>query len=82
VDLSGDAVLYSYTVVHRQFGRFPDDELPYVSAFVNPIEDLGTRLVSRIVDCDPRELEIGMSLQLTFRDVGGRNAPLFTTSKR
>ena len=77
VSLSGDVILYSFTVVHRRFGDFPTDELPYIVAFVNPVEDRDTRLVARIVDTPQSDLELDMHLQLVFRDIGGLDAPMF-----
>lgn len=76
-ELSGAATLYSYTVVHRSFHPRFDAEVPYVTAFVTPQEDPAVRFVTRIVDCDPAGLRVGMPMQVAFTDVDGVLMPYF-----
>jgi uncharacterized protein len=58
--LSGKAVLYTYTVIHRApFEAFAGD-VPYIFA-VAQLEE-GPRLITTIVDADPDAVEIGMAL--------------------
>jgi uncharacterized OB-fold protein len=76
-DLSGAATLFSYTVVHRSFHLRFDGQIPYVTAFVTPVEDPAVRFVTRIVDCAPTELQIGMPMQVSFTDADGILMPYF-----
>ncbi|QES48811.1 nucleic acid-binding protein [Streptomyces venezuelae] len=62
---SGDAVLYTWSVIHRNdlppFGT----RVPYVAAVVDLAE--GPRMMTEIVDCAAAELRIGMRLRVAFR---------------
>jgi uncharacterized OB-fold protein len=63
---SGRATLYTYSVVHVHDQPPFRDRLPYVAAVVDLEE--GPRLVTNLVDVDdPTTLEIGMTLEVTFR---------------
>ncbi len=62
---SGKGSLHSHTVLHHP--KFPGFDYPVICALVDL--DEGTRLVSNVVDCTPEQLEIGMPLELTFRQV-------------
>jgi len=61
VDASGDATLYTWSMVHVNdlppFGR----QVPYVAAVVELAE--GPRMMTRIVGCDEAVLAIGMALR-------------------
>lgn len=65
VEASGKGVLYSYVVVHHPAA--PGFAAPYAVGLVELEE--GTRVVTNIVQVDPSELRIGMSLQLDFEQV-------------
>ncbi|MFJ8821453.1 Zn-ribbon domain-containing OB-fold protein [Streptomyces sp. NPDC102467] len=66
---SGRAVLYTWSVVHRNdlppFGA----RTPYVAAVVDLAE--GPRMMTEVVDCAAADLRMGMRLQVTFRQDGG-----------
>lgn len=59
---SGRGEVYSHTTVHRP--PAPEFEAPYVIADVEVEE--GWRLFSWIVNCDPADVHIGMSVQVCF----------------
>lgn len=89
--LSGRGTLFSWAVVKRALHKPLAPIAPYVSAIVAIDEDHLTRFVTRLIDCDPAELRIGMALKVCFVDLGypeletGIVAPLFapaTTNKR
>lgn len=62
--LSGEASVYSYTVIHRApFAAFADD-VPYALAVVELAE--GPRLLTNIVTDDPGSVAIGMALAPVF----------------
>ena len=51
------------------------DELPYTIAYVDLAE--GIRMMTRIVDCDPAEMAIGMEVEVVFHERGGFQLPYF-----
>ncbi len=56
------------------------DDLPYVLAMVDLEE--GIRMMTRIVECDPEEVEIGMDVEVVFEDITDQHAlPLFRPVK-
>jgi len=67
VEASGRATLYAFAV--NEYGvPFPFVvDLPYIVALVDLKE--GPRMLSNIVDCDPKELKNGMELEVVFDDV-------------
>jgi uncharacterized protein len=76
--VSGRAELYSYTVVMQAFHPYYVDKLPYVLAVVELAEEPDLRLTTNIVDCPEDDLEIGMALEVVFREVvPGLLLPLF-----
>ena len=64
VELSGRAVVESWTVNHHPF--FPGIPTPYVVAFVNPVEDDRVRVLANLVDVDPEAIEHGMPVRIRF----------------
>ncbi|CAA0078920.1 Uncharacterised protein [Mycolicibacterium vanbaalenii] len=62
--LSGRGVVESWTVNrHPFYPGFPD---PYVIAFVNPIEDVRTRVLTNLVNIDPDDIAPGMPVRVRF----------------
>jgi len=63
---SGQATLYTWSVVHRNdlppFGEW----VPYVAAVVDLAE--GPRMMTEIVRAGPAELRAGMAVEVAFRD--------------
>ena len=65
-EASGDAVLYTWSVVHQNdLPPFPE-RVPYVAAVVDLVE--GPRLMTNVVDCDPETLAVGMALRVAYED--------------
>ena len=61
---SGRAVLYTWSVVHRNdLPPFPD-WIPYVAAVVDL--DEGPRMMTNVVQCEFDDLAIGMALEAVF----------------
>jgi len=67
MEASGRATLYAFAV--NEYGvPFPFmADLPYVVALLDLRE--GPRMLSNIVDCDPKDLKNGMELEVVFDDV-------------
>ena len=79
-EASGKAKVYAFTVTMDGVEpRFIPD-LPYVLATVDLEE--GIRMMTRIVDCDPEEVKIGMDVEVTFEDITDEHAlPMFRPTK-
>jgi uncharacterized OB-fold protein len=61
---SGDAVLYTWSVVHVNDLPPFRDRLPYVAAVVDLAE--GPRMMTAVVGCDPATLRVGMALHVSL----------------
>jgi uncharacterized OB-fold protein len=64
---SGRATLYTFSIVRRNDLPPFDQRVPYVAAVVDLEE--GPRMVSEVVDCALDAIEIGMPLEVTYRDL-------------
>jgi uncharacterized OB-fold protein len=65
-EASGRGTLYTYSVVHvNDLPPFPE-RVPYVAAIVDL--DEGPRVMTNIVDCDFDALQVGMPVEVTFRE--------------
>lgn len=66
IDVSGRGVIHSYSVVRQNYGSPPFHEhVPYVVALIDL--DEGCRVLGNIVDCSPDAVEIGQSVEVSFR---------------
>ena len=65
--VSGRGRLYSWAVVERALVGAFADKVPYVTGLVALEEDPAVRLVTNLVDCEARELRVGMPLCAVFR---------------
>lgn len=72
-EASGHAVLYTWSVVHRNDLPPFGDRVPYVAAVADLAE--GPRMMTEVVECDA--LRVGMPLRLTFRTEDGLSVPVF-----
>ena len=73
--VSGLAVIYSFTVIHNGEGQFAP-AAPYVLAYVEL--DEGPRVMTNIGDCEERELRIGLPVEVVFHgDDGSWAIPRF-----
>lgn len=70
VRLSGRAVLFSWAVVRRALHPALAPLQPYVCAIVQIEEDPDVRIVTRLLDAVPEQLEIGARLEVRFEDFG------------
>ncbi len=68
-DVSGDAHVFSFTVVHRGPGAF-DADVPYVVALAKLVEQPRPCLVlGNLVNIDPADVQVGMPIQVAFQDI-------------
>ena len=70
VEVSGRGAVCTYTIVHRAFHPSFADDVPYVVALVATEEDPSVRFHTRIVECDPQNVFVGMNVEVEFREAG------------
>jgi uncharacterized OB-fold protein len=78
-EASGDAILYTWSVVHQNdLPPFPD-RVPYVAAVVDLAE--GPRMMTNVVECDAAALKVGMALRVRYeRLTDDVTVPVFTAA--
>lgn len=64
--VSGDAVVHTFTVNHQAW--IPTLDPPYVIAIVELPEQVGLRLTTNIVNCEPDEVYVGMPVHVVFEN--------------
>jgi uncharacterized OB-fold protein len=75
-EVSGDATLYTWSVVHHNDLPPFNERVPYVAAVVDLAE--GPRMMTNVVECGFDDLRVGMELRLDFSDIGeGFHVPVF-----
>jgi len=67
VEAGGSATLYTHSTVYVNDLPPFGPQVPYIAAVVDL--DEGPRMMTRVVDCDPADLEIGMRLRLRTEPV-------------
>ena len=78
--MSGRGTLHTFTVVARGQKGFPVPT-PYVLAIVELVE--GPRMMTTLVEVDPKTVKIGMPVTVVFRDISDTIAlPLFKPGER
>ena len=58
--------VYTFTVTQQNQSPGFRNDLPYILAYVELEE--GVRLLTNIVNCEPKEVKVGMLVELTFVD--------------
>ena len=66
IKLSGKGEILTYTIIYVGPEEF-DKQTPYPVAIINL--DEGPKLTAQIVDCDIKDVKIGMRVQSTFRKI-------------
>jgi len=80
--VSGRAELYSYTVVHDAPAPGFADSLPYIVGVVELEEQAGLLVTTNLMDVDPDDLRIGLTLDVTFEELApGTTVPQFRPRK-
>ncbi len=67
IEASGKAKVYSYTEMVDMVEPVFWGDLPYIVAMVDLPE--GIRMTSRIVNCNPENVQIGMNLKVVFEQL-------------
>jgi uncharacterized protein len=75
--VSGEATVYSYSVIYRGPGAF-DADVPYVVALGELTERPRPCLVlGNLVGTDPDEIRVGMPIQIAYQDIPGEDITLW-----
>jgi hypothetical protein len=62
--VSGDAVVHTFTINEQAW--IPTLDPPYVIAIVELPEQVGLRLTTNIINCEPTQVSIGMPVHVVF----------------
>jgi uncharacterized protein len=73
--VSGKGTVFTFTINRHPYN--PEIPLPYVIALVELDEQVGLRLITNVVNCDPEDVVIGMPVRVTFEDRGEVFVPVF-----
>jgi uncharacterized protein len=77
VAVSGEAEVWSYSVVHRGPGPF-NDEVPYIVVLAKLAEGPRSCIVtSNLVDVDPAVVRIGMPIKVVYEDIPDDDITVF-----
>jgi uncharacterized protein len=74
-EASGRGTVHTFTVIHQQGMPGWRDETPYPAAIIDLEE--GVRMTSMIVDCEPKDVSVGMAVEVKFVDEGTYVLPRF-----
>ncbi len=77
-EVSGRARLDTFTIVMQPYHPFFMSKVPYNLSVVELEEQDGLKMVTNVVDVDNDDLEVGMKLEVTFRELApGVTLPYF-----
>ena len=78
---SGQANVFSFSVTYEGVEPMFEDDLPIVLAWVDLPE--GVRMNTSLIGCDPKDIEIGMEVEVVFKTVTNEiTIPHFTPVKK
>jgi len=66
-EVSGNGTVYTFTIVRKPTNPYFLGQAPYVYAVVEL--DVGVRLPTMLVECDPEQVEIGAAVEPVFARV-------------
>jgi uncharacterized OB-fold protein len=77
VELSGEATLYTYTIVRHPTAPVLATQVPYVIGIVVLAGTDGTKFMTNVVNCTPDDVHIGMTLHVVWDDQDDKSVPRF-----
>ncbi len=80
IEAIGKGKIYTFSTAFSMVEPRFMDELPYTLAYIDL--DEGIRVMSRIVECDPNDIKIGMPVEVTFFQRGDFSLPYFRPVKK
>jgi len=69
VKVSGKGTVYTWSVIWQAVDPAWEDDLPYVVVVVELDEQPGLLVPGNLLGCDPKDIEAGMPVEVTFVDV-------------
>jgi uncharacterized OB-fold protein len=80
IEANGKGKVYTFTVMLDMVEPKFWGDIPYVLAMVDLEE--GIRMMTRVVNCEPEEVRIGMPVEVVFEDINDQCAlPFFQPTK-
>lgn len=81
--VSGDAHVYSFSVVHRGPGAF-NDEVPYVVVLAKLVEEPRPMVVlaNMVAECPPESVSIGMPIKVVYEDIADEDITIYKFAPR
>lgn len=80
--VSGDATVYSFTIIHRGHGQF-NDEAPYALVMAKLVEEpQGCIVLGNTRDIPNEDLRIGMPVRILYEDVPDEDVTLWRFGPR
>lgn len=76
----GQGRVSHFSIVHQAPYEAFEDDAPYVIALVDL--DEGVRMMTNIIGCDPRQVYVGMDVQVHFEPRGAVTLPMFRPTRR
>ena len=67
IEASGRATVYTHSTVYVNDLPPFGEQVPYIAVVVDLEE--GPRMMTRVVECDPADVEVGMPLEVAFWEV-------------
>ncbi len=79
-EASGKARIFTFSTAYSMVEPKFMDELPYTIAYVDL--DEGIRMMTRIVECDPKDIKFDMKVEVVFHEREGFFLPYFRPVKK
>lgn len=74
-ELSGNGEVFAFSIVHQAPIESYRGEEPYILAIIQLEE--GPQMMANIIECDPKQVEIGMKVKVVFENRDGFYVPQF-----
>ena len=82
-EVSGHGVISTFTIPLQPYDPYYAGQVPYTLAVVELVEQKNLKMVTNVVDIDPDDVRIDMSVEVTFKDVApGVTLPVFRVTAR
>jgi uncharacterized OB-fold protein len=80
--VSGDATVWSFSIVHRGVGAF-EQEVPYTVVLAKLAEEPRSCIVTgQLIECDPEDVHIGIPIEVVYEDVPEENFTMYRFAPR
>ncbi|HDP80275.1 MAG TPA: Zn-ribbon domain-containing OB-fold protein [Spirochaetes bacterium] len=80
IEAKGKGKIYTFSTAYSMVEPRFMDELPYTLAYIDL--DEGIRVMSRIVECDQKDIKIDMPVEVTFFQRGEFYMPYFKPAEK